>query len=415
MSVTRRVAGGSRAPFAPLLRGALLIGALTGACAVAPRRPGPVPAGPSTVAVELEERIAAALMRHAVEDPVFAPARSHVQEALRGVLGTSREVAEVNEPYRRGPVFAYLVDAVGAASDPAACGAWGSSFDIPVAQRDACYRLRSLRWNCAVLSESIVACDVRLLWRLNRYASLLAIASLKKPGVEEYYFPRAEVRRTFLGGEATFDGIGKMLENLRAIDGSFANAFRDVQGTRDLVYRGFLAFVLSHEAGHVLHGHAAGNSLPPCAFGFGVDAAAVALRRLCMPPSDVEAVADREAVRYLSGDLSPSAYTPARAAPELFIEEHERRRLDALQAVGLADTWRPETASPEERSRFTEAWWGSMATGSHPKDLQRYLLLLEALERKGVPLEASKVSAQIAREELLAIEAHCRSASSRSK
>jgi hypothetical protein len=357
----------------------------------------------------LEEQLATILMSHAPHHPVLDSASRHAKSTLESILAGSWAVGEVNAPYRKDRISVYLVDAQAAEEDPAACGHWLSSFDIPPSQRDVCYRLRRTRDNCVVLATNIVACDIRLVWRLNRYASILAIASLKKPGLDEYYFPRAEVRRTFLIAEAKYKRAEDLVANLQTLDESFAQKFQDVGETRDRVFQGFLAFILSHEGGHILRGHATGGALPPCALGSGATSTIDARHLLCGPTSNAELDADREAVQFLAQNVSASAFTPARATPELFVEEHERRRFHALQQAGLSPSWTPEFGTDEEKSRFNDASLVALATGTHPKDLQRYLLLLAALEERGVTLAASRVSADIARDELHAITEFCRS------
>jgi hypothetical protein len=242
---------------------------------------------------------------------------------------------------------------------------------------------------------------------------MLAISSLKKPNVDEYWFPREEMRRKFLGGEPKYTTTDLQLDNLRVTQQSFDGKFADIKETELRVLRGFVMFLFSHEAGHIILKHAHGAALPPCAlsnFPSNRQERHVPWR-LCQPPSKQEIDADIVAFEVLSRDLSPNAFTPARASAELFVEEYERRQYQAILDVGQDPaTWKYETASPEFRANFDEAWMRRIATGSHPKDLFRYVTLLDLLESNGIYLTASREKKQIAETELRTIQKWCAAA-----
>jgi len=238
--------------------------------------------------------------------------------------------------------------------------------------------------------------------RMSRYAAMLAISSSKDATSKSYPFPREEIRRKFNGGEAGYATTVARLTNLRSMRDSFQKGFAYVEPTRRRVQEGFLEFLLYHEAGHVSDGDVSNSALPVCALPLAT------LADLCAREDGLEVDADTFAVHLMEADLDAATFTPARAAPEFFIEEYERRVYRAVLSIKKdPKTWSLEAASPDDRAEFEAAWAREVSTGSHPQDLRRYVRMMSALEERGIELTASIQSVQAAIEALNTLASYC--------
>jgi hypothetical protein len=268
-----------------------------------------------------------------------------------------------------------------------------------------CERHASVLENCAVVSQHNIACDFQLLWRMSRYAAMLAIASSKDSTSETYPFPREEVRATFNGREARYRTTADRLADLQSTRDSFQNKFAYVDATRRRVQEGFLEFLLYHEAGHISNGDASSAALPTCAL------PPATLPDLCAQEDPLEVGADAFALDLMEADLDPTKFTPARAAPEFFVEEYERRVYRAVLSIQKdPKTWSLKAAPPDERAEFETAWAREVSTGSHPQDLRRYVRMMSALQGRGIKLTVSLQSVQLATDVLDTLASFCRDA-----
>jgi hypothetical protein len=300
-------------------------------------------------------------------------------------------------------VILYVVDEERAAATPLSGGPFRDCLPVPIDQREVCERHAAVLGNCAVVSPHTIACDFQLLWRVSRYATMLAISSSKDSTSKTYPFPREEIRRTFNGGEAKYATTAARLENLRVTREAFQKGFAYVEPTRKRVHEGFLEFLLYHEAGHVSNGDVSKAALPKCAL------PRVTLDELCAEEDTLEVDADAFALDLMKADLDAATFTPARAAPEFFVEEYERRVYRAMLSIKKdPNTWTLESAPPDERAEFETAWAREVSTGSHPQDLRRYVRMMSALEKRGIKLTASLQSVQRATEALDTLASYCR-------
>jgi hypothetical protein len=402
---------------ASLVASVSLVAASYGCVCPAPWQPrslsSATPAAPTAPSPNIDQELTPLLVRYAVLDPVLDDVGLAVVDVVTSTLRPPLQFGGYNASRTNDDVYAYVVDQRKLMLDAKVCGPTGNSDDVAIRQRDTCNRITAFEDNCAAIAPKTIVCDFRLIWRLSRHASMLAISSLKKPNADEYWFPREEMRRKFLAGEPKYTTTDLQLENLRSIQQSFDGKFAVVKDAELRVLRGFVMFLFSHEAGHIILKHTHGTALPPCAFSdsSGDGQERHVPWRLCQSPSTQETDADAVAFEVLSRDLSPNAFTPARASAELFVEEHERRQYQAILDAGQDPaTWKYETAAPEFRAKFDEAWMRRIATGSHPKDLLRYVMLLDLLESNGIFLTASKEKKEIAETELKTIRKWCQAA-----
>lgn len=361
---------------------------------------------------QLDQAISDLLEKHAINDEALNDVKGFSSDLLEKLLQADYRFRGYNSKRSARGVYFYIVDQKTLRHDENACGPTGNAHDVQPSQRDMCYRVGALEDNCAVLGPTTIACDFQLIWRLSRYASTLAISTLKRPGRDEYYFPRETLRRKFLEEEQRFDSTNKQLANLRYSNYSFSQKFSFIQDARDRALKGFLMFLLSHEAGHIQLGHCNTTVAGRCeSLSNNADDQVHIPWQLCRMPDQMELDADKFAIAFMAGDINPRAFTPARAAPEFFIEEHERRLHLSIVSIGQdPEKWKYEAASPNLKKRFEEEWLKNLATGSHPKDLARYVALLDLLESKGVQLITSRTGRSIANDELSAIKRWCDSA-----
>lgn len=347
----------------------------------------------------LDGRLSAFLADVSTTSPELGASETTMLRVLSRALGVS---VQLNAPRSNGgQIILYVVDREKMALHPLAGGAANDCALVPIDDRDVCEVVDEVVDNCAVVSAHNIACDVALVWRLNRYAAALAISSSKDKETGKYPFPREDIRLTFADAEAKYTSTGARLANIATLDDSFEHKFSYVDDVRVRVREGFFEFLLYHEAGHVLNRDVAGAVLPRCAL------SKWTISQLCAPEDPAEVQADAVALRLLSAGLKPNEFTPERAAPELFIEEYERRVYRAIKAVGGDPRRWVEPTAGEQREAYESAWLDEVSTGSHPQDLRRYIRMMKILVDRGITLSASKKTVLDASSTIERIDSFC--------
>jgi hypothetical protein len=320
------------------------------------------------------------------------------------LLEGHRTWAGVNPAPAAPGVAIYVVDATGLVADNKTCGGKPSA----ASGSGMCKRALAVTDNCAVVGSRTVACDMRFLWRLRRAAMVLTLSHIKNPKTKQYYFDRVALRNKFLSGEGTRPEKEQVVANLKDLN-RFLGLGLVQPHVEDFkrVQSGFVRFVLAHELGHVVKDHAAGAGFVPCA-----EATAEALQgqynRACDEGSEIENDADEFAISVLAEGVVPDRYTPERAIPELFIEQHERRSFLAMKACGLD----PATAqlgslAAEARRCFDEALFRYTVTETHPTHLRRYVRFMRLLQKRNVQLTVSLQQIDLAEQFGKKVQAWC--------
>lgn len=386
------------------------LGSTAAGCYTVP--PGKAPAAATRKAATRspEEGLSDLLRQHAVNTPLLAHVSQTLESTLRDALAPL-VVAPINAERVGDEVILYIIDSRAAFQDERTCGGSEGEFAVPASRRAVCRRVRSTRFNCAVVASRTLACDYRLLCRLARYALVAALASLKEPGSRKPSFDRNWLRDKLITRE--LDQLDKQaaLEKLAEVE-RLAGQTPEASEPFARLWAGFAEYLISHEAGHIYHGHVSWGASPPCATDptrtLQLDSLGDVADAVCARESPLEQEADTFAIHYLAQRILPDRFTGARASPELFMEEFERRtRLAMLDLGHDIETWRVEQADPSERNLFTAVWMVRLATAGHPQDLRRYIRLLEALEARGVPLQDSRESRELAAAYLKSVEKFC--------
>jgi hypothetical protein len=286
--------------------------------------------------------------------------------------------------------------------DIRACGPDGKLYLADPENMVRCNKVMHIEKNCAVLDSRTIGCDLTLLWRLSRYAAMLAMASIKDKDTGDYVLPRDSLRRKFLSGEAAAVSNAQKIANLRQIRESFAREpLKSADKIRERVLQGFLRFIILHEFGHIVNGHVKGGALPACAMTNQND-----LSSVCSITDKNELEADEFTIKRIVTGIMPDQFTPDRAISELFREEFLRRQHLACVDVQLDDC-DPSSMTEEVRRRYVDAWVHQVSTGSHPADLQRYVRFINLLEERGIELTVAKKTRELAKLELSLINTIC--------
>lgn len=126
----------------------------------------------------------------------------------------------------------------------------------------ACAKLVFIRTNCAILDRASVVCDLRLAWRLFRYAHYANLSTIKNPDTGEHYLKR-EALYAFLESDLKNPSSSAMVADMASID-RFYGGFPDLQERHALIFNAMFGFFLLHEFGHAAEGHLDGTALPLC-------------------------------------------------------------------------------------------------------------------------------------------------------
>lgn len=323
-----------------------------------------------------------ALSSHAVESSELAQIR-RVADLTLGKAARTQDLqwSGVNIDSGWKGVSLYFVSAPTLVIDKRVCPV----VNAPTVECAAATRVLN---NCAVVAKNTIACDLRVLWTIERDAYRLALSSLVNPETKAYYFPRDELRRKFLAREQALQTELAMIENLHEIHASLAiGAASAVADVADRVRQGFVKFLLLHEFGHVVSGHL-GEGLPNC------QRKAITPQpcRVCASAAGFEVEADAFAIHALSGELTQDKFTPARAIPEYWMEQFQRTAFSAVLRAGFSPDWSATSGSPEEQLRYRDYLFDAMATCDHPAWLGRYLSMMVALRVAGIQLPNSQTS-----------------------
>lgn len=365
----------------------------------------PVPAD-----VTFIQQLDAHIARYDIMRPLYASAEAVLKDALESVdaVGGPLVYRGINTEWTGSGVHLFVVDVRGVLADRNVCRPGDPKWALQ------CFKLEYFRNNCGIFSSNSIVCDFALVWRLVRESSMLAFAAYRRPDAGSYYFPRDALRAQFLGGEAAYGNTAAKVRNIEDIAGVVSRQsktgldVRDFDETRERAFAGFMEFLLSHEVGHLRLGHDVGKALPNCALP--PDPTDDLRLVLCEEPSPEEVAADRWALDFLRRRIRPDTFGPARASPELFVEEYERRRWLALQDLKIDPvSWNESTAQPRDVERFNQRLLMRIATGSHPSDLRRYAELMALLEDGGVSIESSRSALNAALAEIRLIDTLCRS------
>lgn len=294
------------------------------------------------------------------------------------------------------------------------CGA--DEFVLSDSELALCHRMRVTIDNCVVHSPTLIACDIRFLLRLVRYALVVALSQATVTASGDPVPTRQELRKVLL--QADYNRVTPPLDKEFALIESILRLMVDKPALReryDRIVSGFAEFVVAHEAGHLFFGHATGRlDAVPCVQDEGEvvlppqltdkDAA----NAICVPEKEFERQADDFATFALSAGVEPDKYTAARAAPEYFVEEQERRTQLAMRAAGLPETWDFDTATQPELARFAPIWIIYLSTGGHPQHMRRYQQMLEMFEARGIKLSAGKQMLELVQQCRAEVTALCR-------
>ncbi|RKH52147.1 hypothetical protein D7Y23_08010 [Corallococcus sp. AB050B] len=262
--------------------------------------------------------------------------------------------------------------------------------------------------NCAVVGSKTIACDLRFLWQLRRAAIVLTLSSIKKPGTEQYYFDRVELRNKFLAGEGLDPTTEQAITNLNGLNRFLAlELVKPSLKDFNRIQNGFVRFVLAHEVGHIVKKHAAGAGFIPCAEGT-AHALQGAFRQACDVGGSSENEADDFALSVLSEGVAPEKYTPERAIPELFIEQHERRIFRSLMLCGLDPAATSLNTLPADAGHcFEETLYRLTVTETHPTHLRRYVRFMKLLQERNVKLTVSLQTVELAEQFSAKVRAWC--------
>jgi hypothetical protein len=337
--------------------------------------------------IRVEQRPAIGTAIISATDLPFSPA---LMEAATDVLLTAgRKFAGFEQSMQAGQVSILVIDQVKASET--------ASSECPPRDRGAlelCRWINLIRDNCLVASSHAIACDIHFLWRSYRYAHLLLLSSLVRPGTHEPYVDRYNLPRAFFEDIDHRKGWKALADDMAAVE-QFYDKFQDLRPKRNMIFVAFLRFWLAHEAGHLAHGDDALDEIP-CAR----DSRETLAASCSVAESKPERQADEFAASLVESNLRRRSHPEdasrddswGRVVPEYFRLELERIRDEARRRLGYNIEWRLDSSSPLERKAYLDELARLSVGDGHPTYLVRYTRLVNVLSRTGIPLSASAVA-----------------------
>lgn len=315
-----------------------------------------------------------ALQRNAFRSETLSPLRDAINASLPSLMPRGWQWSGINPTkgsFQDKEIRLYIVSMPRLQNDEQLCGAEHVKLDpFP------CIRASTVANNCRALEPGVIACDWSLMWRLTLYAvvNTFDLALDENSDWKGWKVNAAMFQQIDDTPESDIPGIVVLEQSYDTLrSGKLAPLWDDFME----FLAGFAEFVMLHEVGHIVKGHAELLKAP----------GAIELHNAYTADPD-ELDRERVADAFFATTVKapqPKTLSAAMAAPLLFVAFTRHALFESFKECGFPPmTFDLNNATLAQKRAVVTTYLGKTCSGDHPYYLQRFVTIVKSASYRNI-------------------------------